>query len=440
MRCGREAEIVEYRQHGDIDVKFIEDDVIVQHTRYSEFCSGNIAFPGQRNAYRHEDKTAAHRSQRLGERRIMNNGHECEIIEYHNSKRITVKFLIDGTVVTNRRYQCFIRGGIKKPKTNERVGLTNVMNNSQKCTVIRYATCNNIDVQFEDGTIIKNTKFKSFMKGSIANPNYKKHIGFTKVMNNGMSATVIGQNGCEDLTILFADGTVVEHVRSCHFLRGKDSNPNLQSSNATSLQEFAIYYYLRDFGFEKIAHGQGKYLGIGNYEFDFYNHDKNIAIEYDGHVHDFDESVQRDVDKNRLCQSLGIKLYRLRSPRLTTVLNCHSVDYVLDSNKQIRPGLVDCKEELESILKENKIAFDSMKIDFKRDEESILKEFGEQYVNVHAKNKIGEKVFHRKTKQYMTLTSYRSKSDVTIQWEDGIERSGVSYASFKNGTVLKPTN
>jgi very-short-patch-repair endonuclease len=387
MQCGAEAEIIAYRNSDDIDIQFdIENQNIqVEHVRYAQFKNGQIAIPGQKNFYRREDVTEKQKIARIGEVRTMNSGLECRIIEYKSSKNITICFLVDGTVVKNRTYAAFMRGSIKKPKSRERVGLTKRMNNGQKCTVVKYVTCNDIDVVFEDGTMVSGTKFKSFNKGSIANPNYKKHLGVTMLMNNGMFAKVIDQNGCECLTIEFDDGTIVDNVRSCHFLRGKVANPNLQSSNATSLQEFAIFYYLRDFGFEKIVHGHGKHLGIGNYELDFYHHEKNIAIEYDGHVHDFDESVQRDIDKNSLCQSLGIKLYRLRSPRLTTVLDGHSIDYILNNSKEVRPGLIDCKEELESVLKENGIAFDESEIDFQRDEKQILKEFGEKYVNVRAK-------------------------------------------------------
>ena len=51
---------------------------------------------------------------RVGERAIMNNGMECEIIRYNNKRDIDVKFK-DGYISYNKEYGNFKKGNIKNP-------------------------------------------------------------------------------------------------------------------------------------------------------------------------------------------------------------------------------------------------------------------------------------------------------------------------------------
>ena len=39
-------------------------------------------------------------------------------------------------------------------------------------TIIKYRKYKNIDIQFEDGTIIKHKRYDNFLNGKIRNPNY----------------------------------------------------------------------------------------------------------------------------------------------------------------------------------------------------------------------------------------------------------------------------
>ena len=52
----------------------------------------------------------------------------------------------------------------------DRTGETRVNNNGEEMKIIRYANRNDIDVQFEDGTIVEHRKYKNFKKGKIKNP------------------------------------------------------------------------------------------------------------------------------------------------------------------------------------------------------------------------------------------------------------------------------
>ena len=51
-----------------------------------------------------------------------------------------------------------------------------------------------------------------------------KYLGLTKMMNCGLSATVIEYLDCKNLTIRFEDGLIKRGVRSDHFMGGKVSH------------------------------------------------------------------------------------------------------------------------------------------------------------------------------------------------------------------------
>ena len=53
-------------------------------------------------------------------------------------------------------------------------------------------------------------------------------INETKVMNNGMKATCIAYRLAKDMDVQFEDGTIVEHVQKTHFDKGTVTNPNSQ--------------------------------------------------------------------------------------------------------------------------------------------------------------------------------------------------------------------
>ena len=52
----------------------------------------------------------------------------------------------------------------------KRMGETNIASNGMKITIIRYARNDDIDIQFEDGTIVKHKSYRHFKSGSIAYP------------------------------------------------------------------------------------------------------------------------------------------------------------------------------------------------------------------------------------------------------------------------------
>lgn len=123
---------------------------------------------------------------------------------------------------------------IRKKSSNSLIGQTIKMNNGMNATCIAYKRSDNIDVQFEDGTIIEHVNKQSFLRGQVTNPVLgrgksleKDYVGMTSIMNNGMLATIIRSNGYDDIDVQFEDGTVVRNISKARFERKNIANPTI---------------------------------------------------------------------------------------------------------------------------------------------------------------------------------------------------------------------
>ena len=224
MNCGMEATIIRYGRCDDIDVRF-EDGTVAKNKTYRAFKKGEIA---NQNI----------KASRLGETRMMNCGMEATIIRYGKAIDIDVRFE-DGKVVVHKAYDKFKKGSIAHPNTKvsaeARLGETRMMNCDMEATIIRYGNSKDIDVRFEDGTIAKCKGYKEFKKGGIAHPSTvaENRLGETRMMNCGMEATIIRYNGVHDIDMRFEDGTVVEHKSYSKFKKGGIAHQLISLNNGS---------------------------------------------------------------------------------------------------------------------------------------------------------------------------------------------------------------
>ena len=491
MTNGMVAKIIAYRTSTDIDIEF-EDGTVRQHVRYVHFKSGKVS------PVYVDERTQNDKMNRVGETKMMNCGLSCTITEYNNSHDINVKFE-DGLTVTHKYYRDFLNGLIKHPNkfycdannkketrtktstfkncstelnaketnnvtahqneeqinVNQRsnrkafsagdlLGEEKIMNCGLKASLIAYRSSSDIDVQFEDGEIRYNVEYRAFREGSLIHPSRlpqnksNARIGEINKMNNGHNAKIIAYHSWHDVDVEFDDGVVVKGQRYEKFKNGEIPHPDVKYKTAMSLQEFAIHYYLRNLGFRKIKQGEWEGRGFGRFELDFYNDGIKIAIEYDGGVHNKPGNLERDIRKNKKCKKLGIKLYRLRDPYCEPLNDANSIDYVLDRQKQLLAGLIDCKQELQTILNENNLEVDRDYIDFERDKDMIINEYNDTYINYYAKERVGQKTYSKSAKQSVIIIRYNSANDIDVQFENGEVRYGVSYTAFKRGQLPLP--
>ena len=111
---------------------------------------------------------------RVGETNINNQGLKMTIIEYRGANDIDVKFE-DGTIIKNKTYSNFIKRNIKNQNykhssITDKIGEIRYNNQGEKMTIIKYYSYNNIDIQFEDGVISYNKCYGHFKKGLIKHP------------------------------------------------------------------------------------------------------------------------------------------------------------------------------------------------------------------------------------------------------------------------------
>jgi len=111
----------------------------------------------------------------------------------------------------------------------------------------------------------------------------------------------------------------------------------------------------------------------------------------------------------------------------------------MDQQKQIASNLIDCGDELKTILHENGICPEDGFIDFNRDKDLIKSEYNDAYINFYSKARIGQTVFSESAKQNMTVIAYRSSEDIDVQFEDGSIRQGVRWDCFKEGRICLPS-
>lgn len=115
---------------------------------------------------------------RVGKESIASNGLKMKIISYRSAQDIDIKFE-DGTIVKNKRYQDFQKGTIKNPSVknkslmSDRVGKITTARNGMKMQVVGYRSANDIDVMFEDGYTVRNKSYANFVKGLIKHPKNK---------------------------------------------------------------------------------------------------------------------------------------------------------------------------------------------------------------------------------------------------------------------------
>ena len=106
----------------------------------------------------------------------------------------------------------------------ERLGQVGYNNKGYKMTIINYVNYDNIDIQFEDGSITYHKGYGSFLNGKIAYPR-KNRIGETNISNQGYKMTIIEYRREDDIDIQFEDGTVIKHRKYGDFKRGKVKYP-----------------------------------------------------------------------------------------------------------------------------------------------------------------------------------------------------------------------
>ena len=233
-RNGQKMTIIAYRKYKDIDVQF-EDGTIRSNINYNNFKLGRVENPNK--LYKKPITT-----NRLNETTTAKNGIKMTIIAYRSSSDIDIQFE-DGTIIKHKQYCMFKVGNIANPniKTKDKlphiwhIGEKNISKSGRSMTIVDWHNKKDIDIQFDDGIIVKHKFYVNFKRGSIAHPDdgkfgenwkYKNRLGETFTKSNGESMTITSYNNAHDFEVTFSDGTTVHCIRYKDFQNGYVHNPN----------------------------------------------------------------------------------------------------------------------------------------------------------------------------------------------------------------------
>lgn len=106
--------------------------------------------------------------------------------------------------------------------------INNMVVNTESCgkaCLVGWENYNNVTVKFEDGTEVK-CNFGRFRKGLVSNPNLATvRVGETKINNKGLKMRIIAYRGCNDIDVEFEDGSVAYNVSYYSFSNGRLRKP-----------------------------------------------------------------------------------------------------------------------------------------------------------------------------------------------------------------------
>ena len=252
-------------------------------------------------------------------------------------------------------------------KPINRTGEVGYNNQGLKMTIVEYRNNADIDVQFEDGNVIKNKEYRNFKNGLIKNPNYKDvnmidRKGEVNYNNQGLKMTIITYRGCEDIDIQFEDGTIVYNKNYDNFKKGSIKYPIVYNNSV-------VYYIIEELGLnlDDIWNWEkNNKNGINPYELYKYSNKKIWVYCQEHDYHNYDREGNkigyitscRDFAKNKKCSYCSSKKIHYKNsiaynyPKIAKMIaieennltfeDCYSI--ACNSNKQFYIKCSVCKE------------------------------------------------------------------------------------------------
>ena len=305
--------------------------------------------------------------ERTGEKRIMNCGLEAQIVAYRKWDDVDIRFE-DGYLCLHKRYDKFKSGRIVHPKHNpirgsserkkqikeEIEGSCFVSRDGIKATVIEYNGCEDITIMLPDNSLLKHRTLSSLKKGRFIPMEIAGKIlrvGERRQSNTGMMMEIIAYRNSRDIDVVFEDGTKIEHAKYQSFKTGQ----LCPKQKPKCIKEYLGKTILAANGMQmKVVKAQSIY---------------DIDVEFeDGAI-------------------------------VSTTLSAFKKGYVKHPEK----GCLEIQRKMYSEQRkgETSIASNGMKI---------------------------------------TLLEYRSNKDVDVQFEDGYIKKHIQYNAFLEGRVFHPSN
>lgn len=430
MKSGEIVKIIAYRNSTDCDVQFA-DGAIRTSVRFSNVQNGKLVHPSKLGC------------NMVGNTYTNKQGLKATVITYHNSENIDIQFE-DGAIRYGARKSALEEGSFLHPSVmraigenavEQRVGQANTMRCGEQATIVAYRKAMDIDVKFADGTIRTGVTYDAFCRGNVTKfytPKVtpEQREGLIAYNKNGMYMTIIKYETESRVTIRFEDGheTISRYSK---FKAGAVPHPSGLKAQV-SFQEAILLYYLKPLGFQKYAKGYWKKFDkrFGKMELDLFNEQYMYAVEYDGvRFHSTPTKIAIDELKEVLCKAHNIRLIPIREVGLPMEKHPNAIVRYKPMNRG----------ELEQIITIivddfNKYAHTEYVVDVNiaRDLHGII----DIYNTFEAKKieRVGEQR-RAKDGRMMTIIAYANYNNLTVEYDDGMVVSGISYYQFQRGEV-----
>lgn len=240
-RDGKRAQVVSYSTCENFIIRFC-DGKEIKLKNWKCFIEGNFN-------YEKHFKSPRNREERIGGKKVMNNGLTAEVIEYRGSHDMDILFE-DGEKRTGVSWRDFCIGNIAHPTIHggnvsqrfstgsvavpscyarNHIGDKKIQNRgNEEAEIIEVKDANHITVKFKDGTIVKDRKYEDFIHGAIGKPGIpqlrrtlkNERLWTEKIMRNGMKAKIVRYGSANDIDIKFSNGTIVMHKTYANFCSG----------------------------------------------------------------------------------------------------------------------------------------------------------------------------------------------------------------------------
>ena len=238
----------------------------------------------------------------------------------------------------------------------------------------------------------------------------KKMLGMTVKASNGQVMECIDYVNSSDLTVRFEDGTVIEHVYKCSFLKGTVKNPNQPCRN-NNLKKSQI---ARDkYVGMKIQAKNGmlmectEYFDAGNITVQF----ENGSVRTNVGVTEF---LQGLVRENKQQKYVGMKVKAFNGQ----MMECVAYNGSRDLTIKFEDGTVVEHKTVAMFL------------------HGTVKNPNVPRVSKLKEDHTGEQNYTNQG-YLITIAEYKDSSDVTVKFGDGLTKK-TNLASFRNGGVAYP--
>jgi len=317
---------------------------------------------------------------------------------------------------------------------HKRVGEKSIASNGQQMEIIKYTNADDINVKFEDGTIVEHKSYHNFKKGKIGNPNkkycglFKDRTGETIKARNGQMMTIIKYPNNQNMTVQFDDGTIVEHCVYGNFKRGLIQNPNnIYTDNIK--KEYKKFYERQRFQ-DNIT--KEWYTVI------LYKNHNDVTVKFDsGEIreHLVMSKVRRGI-VNYIPHEQSAKKFRktvtdkLASKRIGET-NFNSIGLKMTIIAYEDAHNMDIQFEDGTIVKD--VQYSQFKAGFIRHPKMSpllgSEKYKEKRIGEETTNNIGVK---------MKIIDYRTYDDLDVEFEDGVIVKNCYYSRFKSGNLIHP--